>query len=59
MRIIEKGFLPDHEVFAATCQYCKTKFEFYRHEASHKMDRNESYLSIRCPTCSKNVTVAQ
>lgn len=58
MRIIKEGRLPEKQTYLATCQNCKTEFEFERGEARIQSGaRNDSALVIPCPLCSKEVWV--
>lgn len=60
MKIIKPGNLPEEKEYRAQCNNCNCVFEFKRGEA--KIDssgsyRNETYLTIGCPTCMKLVYV--
>ncbi|QBQ74744.1 hypothetical protein BcepSauron_364 [Burkholderia phage BcepSauron] len=58
--IISAGQLPGNKRYEATCSNCRTRFSFLQKEAQHGYDRNDSYLSIRCPLagCGHMVNVS-
>ncbi len=58
MKIIREGKLPEEKLYEVTCQNCRTYFEFAKKEAKVQSDRNETYLSIKCPLCHQPVTKA-
>lgn len=64
VEIIERGKLPEEQVFTAGCDYCGTRFRFKAKEAQrqeHPGDprdpRDYGYVSytIACPLCHKTV----
>jgi len=58
MKIIKPGNLPEDKLYVADCKNCKCIFEFKRGEAKTDYSgacRNETYLTISCPTCKMPV----
>jgi hypothetical protein len=57
MKIIQEGKLPEQKVYHAECNYCHTIVEFQLYEAikTEHTPRNEDYLLILCPLCSKQI----
>ena len=57
MKIITPGRLPDLIEIRATCNHCKTVFEFTPREATLRSDqRDGDYYEVHCPLCGKVVT---
>lgn len=60
MKIIKQGTLPGGKKYRATCNNCKTKFEFAAGEARLIFDqRDGDFYAIACPLCSLTVNVAK
>lgn len=55
--ITKRGKVPASIAYNATCDNCKTEFNFFRHEAhSENHDQREgSALIIACPVCGQDV----
>lgn len=55
MRIIQEGKIPNEIEYITSCSKCKTKFAFYRKEATVFCEKNESVFIINCPFCKEKV----
>ena len=57
MKIIERGTDPKTVPIRATCNHCRTVFEFHPIEAKYNSDqRDGDFYSIDCPVCKRTVT---
>ena len=57
MKIITPGRIPENIEIRATCNHCKTVFEFTPKEATIRSDqRDGDYYEVCCPMCVKLVT---
>lgn len=57
MKIIERGTDPQSTPIRATCNHCKTVFEFHPIEAEYTSDqRDGNFYLIGCPVCKHTVT---
>lgn len=57
MKILKQGQLPENRVYQATCNNCKTEFEYRQAEAKVVYDqRDGNYLAINCPLCGRTCT---
>jgi len=58
MKILKKGCLPKERRHVATCDNCRTKFEFQEGEAKMVSDqRDGDYLEVKCPLCKDGICV--
>lgn len=56
--ITKQGTLSELQQYDAVCYYCKCEFSFLRKDSEIEFTpRNETYLKVVCPTCSKEVWV--
>lgn len=56
MRIVERGTLPEEQLWQGTCTHCRTRIEFERHEGKfHDDQRDGSYVTIACPVCQMTI----
>lgn len=57
MKIIEYGHLPKQKIYTSECDYCHTvvEFQFYEAIRIEHTPRNEDYIVILCPLCSKEI----
>lgn len=56
MKIIERGTDPNTTPIRATCNHCRTIFEFQPIEAKYNSDqRDGDCYSIDCPVCNRTV----
>ena len=56
MKVIKPGTLPETAIHRATCSHCGCVMEFERREATFQSTcRNEDYLTVKCPTCKRDV----
>ncbi|MBI1620052.1 hypothetical protein [Aquamicrobium zhengzhouense] len=59
VQIIRPGTLPEERAYTATCRNCDCQFTFLRADARYVPDqRDGDYLSIPCPTCTKEFTTS-
>ena len=58
IEIIERGSLPENDVFDAQCWKCRSKLRFLRSDAKLTSDqRDGDFLTVECPVCGEPVTM--
>ncbi|MCU4568161.1 hypothetical protein, partial [Acinetobacter radioresistens] len=44
--------------YTTTCGKCCSVLEFHKHEATVKVDRNETVYVVNCPVCRNDIWIA-
>lgn len=57
MRILKES--PKPKEYKIECSGCKCWFAAFKNEFGLSHDRNESYYSIKCPSCNKSESFAR
>lgn len=61
MQIYRKGFVPPPKHYVIECDACRTLFGFVAAEAAGEivnwMGDKKTYLTVRCPHCSKELLI--
>lgn len=58
MKVISRGMPPELQEYTATCGKCRSVLEFHKHEATVKVDRNETVYVLNCPVCQNDIWIA-
>jgi len=59
MKILERGQIPNEQLYEIRCTKCRTLFQFQQQEAKYHSDqRDGDYLMIDCPVCKEPASTA-
>lgn len=59
IEVMRKGTPPTEMFYVVDCVNCQSRLRFFRRDGRIMNDaRTGSYLSVTCPVCDKEVTVA-
>lgn len=56
VEILQRGTPPAERQYTLDCRNCKSRIRCKHSETQSHTDRNETYLSIECPVCQKDIT---